>query len=135
VTIQVEVLVPDRSLWSGTADQVIAKTLDGDIGVLGGHAPVFGVLVEGSLVRILGPSGGSDASGDSSGEVRAAVTGGFLSVTEEKVTVLAADALLGAEVDTTAAKQEEDTATAQEGPDSPEARYARARLRAAGEQA
>jgi F-type H+-transporting ATPase subunit epsilon len=126
VTIQVEVLVPDRSLWSGTADQVIAKTLDGDIGVLGGHAPVFGVLVEGSLVRILGPSGG---------EVRAAVTGGFLSVTEEKVTVLAADALLGAEVDTTAAKQEEDTATAQEGPDSPEARYARARLRAAGEQA
>jgi F-type H+-transporting ATPase subunit epsilon len=128
VTIQVEVLVPDRSLWSGTADQVIAKTLDGDIGVLGGHAPVFGVLVEGSLVRILGPDHG-DA------EVRAAVTGGFLSVTEEKVTVLAADALLGAEVDTTAAKQEEDTATAQEGPDSPEARYARARLRAAGEQA
>ncbi len=128
MTVRVEVLVPDRSLWSGTADQVIAKTLDGDIGVLGEHAPVFGVLVEGSLVRILGPDHG-DA------EVRAAVTGGFLSVTEEKVTVLAADALLGAEVDTTAAKQEEDTATAQEGPDSPEARYARARLSAAGEQA
>jgi F-type H+-transporting ATPase subunit epsilon len=125
VSIRVEVLVPDRSLWSGTADRVIAKTQDGDIGVLGGHAPVFGVLVEGSLVRILGPSP----------EVRAAVTGGFLSVTEDKVTVLAADALLGTEVDTASAKQEADTATAQEGPDSPEARYARARLRAAGEQA
>jgi len=141
VTVRVEVLVPDRSLWSGTADQVIAKTLDGDIGVLGGHAPVFGVLAEGSLVRILGPSEGDGSGSASPGsaprtpEIRAAVTGGFLSVTEDKVTVLAADALLGPEVDTSAAKQEADTATAQEGPDSPDARYAKARLRAAGEQA
>jgi F-type H+-transporting ATPase subunit epsilon len=133
VTIRVEVLVPDRSLWSGTADQVIAKTLDGDIGVLGGHAPVFGVLSEGSLVRILGPaSGGVPAE---NGEIRAAVTGGFLSVTAEKVTVLAASAVLGTEVDATRARQDADTATAQEGADSPEARYARSQLRAAGEQA
>jgi F-type H+-transporting ATPase subunit epsilon len=128
VSVRVEVLVPDRSLWSGTADQVIAKTLDGDIGVLGGHSPMFGVLQEGSLVRILGPSGASE-------EIRAAVTGGFLSVTEEKVTVLAASAVLGAEVDTTRARQEADTATAQDGPDSPEARFARSQLRAAGQQA
>jgi F-type H+-transporting ATPase subunit epsilon len=129
VSVLVEVLVPDRSLWSGTADQVIAKTLDGDIGVLGGHSPMFGVLSEGSLVRILSPA---DSPGS---EVRAAVTGGFLSVTEEKVTVLAASAVLGAEVDTTQARQEADTATAQDGPDSPEARYARSQLRAAGQQA
>lgn len=129
MTIQVEVLVPDRALWSGTADQVIAKTLEGDIGVLGGHAPVFGVLVEGSLVRILNPSDASDS------EIRAAVTGGFLSVTTEKVSVLAAQALLGAEVDTPQARQEADEATASDGPDSPSARYARAQLRAAGEQA
>lgn len=128
MSVRVEVLVPDRSLWSGTADQVIAKTLDGDIGVLGGHSPMFGVLQEGSLVRILGPSGASE-------EIRAAVTGGFLSVTEEKVTVLAASAVLGAEVDTTRARQEADTATAQDGPDSPEARFARSQLRAAGQQA
>jgi F-type H+-transporting ATPase subunit epsilon len=133
VTVRVEVLVPDRSVWSATAEQVIAKTLDGDIGVLGGHAPVFGVLSEGSLVRILAPSsGGVPAEG---GEIRAAVTGGFLSVTEEKVTVLAASAELGTEVDTTRARQDADTATAQDGPDSPEARYARSQLRAAGEQA
>jgi F-type H+-transporting ATPase subunit epsilon len=128
VSVRVEVLVPDRSLWSGTADQVIAKTLDGDIGVLGGHSPMFGVLQEGSLVRILGPSGAVE-------EIRAAVTGGFLSVTEEKVTVLAASAVLGAEVDTTRARQEADTATAQDGPDSPEARFARSQLRAADQQA
>jgi len=128
VSVRVEVLVPDRSLWSGTADQVIAKTLDGDIGVLGGHSPMFGVLQEGSLVRILGPSEAVE-------EIRAAVTGGFLSVTEEKVTVLAASAVLGAEVDTTRARQEADTATAQDGPDSPEARFARSQLRAAGQQA
>ena len=128
MSVRVEVLVPDRSLWSGTADQVIAKTLDGDIGVLGGHSPMFGVLQEGSLVRILGPSEAVE-------EIRAAVTGGFLSVTEEKVTVLAASAVLGAEVDTTRARQEADTATAQDGPDSPEARFARSQLRAAGQQA
>jgi len=127
VTLRVEVLVPDRALWSGTADQVIAKTLDGDIGVLGGHSPVFGVLVEGSLVRILGAENTSD-------EIRAAVTGGFLSVTEEKVSVLAADALLGAEVDASTARTEADSATAADGPDSAAARYARAQLRAAGEQ-
>jgi F-type H+-transporting ATPase subunit epsilon len=126
------VLVPDRALWSGTADQVIAKTLDGDIGVLGGHAPVFGVLVEGSLVRILGPSDGGDGSGRTP-EIRAAVNGGFLSVTEDKVSVLAAGAVLGVEVDAAEARQDADSATAEDGPESAAARYARARLRAAGE--
>jgi hypothetical protein len=51
------------------------------------------------------------------------------------VSVLAASAVLGAEVDTTRARQEADTATAQDGPDSPEARFARSQLRAAGQQA
>ena len=34
---------------------VIAKTLDGDLGVMTGHSPVLGILAEGSLVRILDP--------------------------------------------------------------------------------
>jgi F-type H+-transporting ATPase subunit epsilon len=128
VTVRVEVLVPDRELWSGTADMVIAKTMDGDIGVYAGHAPMFGILSEGSLVRIVEPETGGD-------EVRAAVTSGFLSITAERVSVLAAGAVLGDEVDRTRARQDAETATAEAGPDSPEARYARAQLRAAGEQA
>jgi hypothetical protein len=57
VTLHVELLMPDRSLWSGSAEMVIAKTIDGDIGVLTGHSPVFGILSPGSLVRIQPESG------------------------------------------------------------------------------
>ena len=52
MTLHVELLMPDRSLWSGEAGMVIAKTIDGDIGILTGHSPVFGILSPGSLVRI-----------------------------------------------------------------------------------
>ena len=50
--MHVELLMPDRSLWSGEAGMVIAKTIDGDIGILSGRAPVFGILSPGSMVRI-----------------------------------------------------------------------------------
>ena len=53
MTFRVALVVPDRELWSGEARTVIAKTTEGDIGVLTGHSPVFGVLAEGSLVEIL----------------------------------------------------------------------------------
>jgi len=46
----VELVTPEGQIWSGDAQRVIAKTLDGDIGVLTGHAPVLGILAEGSLV-------------------------------------------------------------------------------------
>ena len=136
MTLHVELLVPDRELWSGEAGLVIAKTLDGDIGVLTDHAPVFGMLAEGSLVRIRdvpGHEGTADA-------VRAAVSGGFLSVSDNRVSILAARAQLATEVDTSTVRQDLDAAIAEAGSpaaaeESPDARYARAQLRAAGEQA
>ncbi len=88
--MHVALVVPDRELWSGEARTVIAKTTEGDIGVLSGHAPVFGILAEGSLVEILS---------DDAEPVRAAVSGGFLSVANDKVSILAAHAQLGDEVD------------------------------------
>jgi F-type H+-transporting ATPase subunit epsilon len=127
VTLQVALVVPDRQLWSGQASMVIAKTTEGDIGVLTGRAPVFGVLAEGSLVEIVG----TDET-----RVRAAVSGGFLSVADDKVSILAAQAQLGAEVDTEEARRELDTALAEapSGPEEPaDAKYARALLRAAGQ--
>jgi len=136
VTLHVELLMPDRSLWSGEAGLVIAKTLDGDIGVQTGHAPVFGILSPGSLVRIREVPG-SDNTGD---VVRAAVRDGFLSVTGDRVSILASVGELAGEIDVTTAKSELDEATAEAGSasaadESTEVRYARARLRAAGEQA
>ena len=70
--------------------------------------------------------------------MRAAVSGGFLSVADNRVSILAAQAQLGAEVDKEEARRELDTALsdAGTGPEEPaEAKYARALLRAAGDQA
>ena len=127
MTLHVALVVPARELWSGDASMVIAKTTEGDIGVLTGRAPVFGVLAEGSLVEIV--------SGDET-RVRAAVSGGFLSVADDKVSILAAQAQLGPEVNADEAQRELDTALAEAGtgPEEPaDAKYARALLRAAGQ--
>jgi F-type H+-transporting ATPase subunit epsilon len=128
VTLHVALVIPDRELWSGEARTVIAKTTEGDIGVLSGHSPVFGILAEGSLVEIL----------TEESSVQAAVSGGFLSVAGDQVSILAAEAQLGQDVDKEVTRRELDTALAEASPaaeDTPEAKYARALLRAAGDQA
>ena len=53
MTLRVELVAPEGEIWAGDAQRVIAKTLDGDIGILTGHTPVLGILAEGSIVRIL----------------------------------------------------------------------------------
>ena len=128
MTLRVALVVPDRELWSGEARTVIAKTTEGDIGVLTGHSPVFGILAEGSLVEIL----------TEESSVKAAVSGGFLSVADDQVSILATQAQLGEEVDVEVAREELAAALAEGSPaaeDTAEARYARALLRAAGDQA
>jgi F-type H+-transporting ATPase subunit epsilon len=128
VTLQVELVIPEGELWAGPAEMIIAKTLDGDIGVLTGHAPVIGILAEGSLVRIK-----PDGSGE---DVVAAVSGGFFSVSDDRVSVLARQAELGARVDTTSAQTALDAALeagAADGEEPSEVRYYRALLRAAGD--
>lgn len=137
MTLHVELLMPDRSLWSGEAGMVIAKTIDGDIGIQPGHSPVFGILSPGSLVRIREIPGDENPATD---EVRAAVRDGFLSVTDNRVSILASTGELAADVEVPAAQAELSDATAAAGSaaaaeESVEVRYARARLRAVGEQA
>jgi F-type H+-transporting ATPase subunit epsilon len=141
VTLHVEVVVADRELWAGDAGMVIAKTLDGDIGLLAGHPPVLGILAEGSVVRILDPAGDTSAAtvAAAGGEITAAVSGGFLSISDDRVSILAVEAQLGAEVDKSTARSDLESALTGAGSPSPaeeptEARYARAQLRAAGEQ-
>jgi F-type H+-transporting ATPase subunit epsilon len=127
VTLHVALVVPDRELWSGQASTVIAKTSEGDIGVLTGHSPVFGVLTEGSVAEIV-----TDET-----RVRAAVSGGFLSVADDRVSILAAQAELAGEINVEQTREELAAALAEATPgadDSPAVRYARARLRAAGSQ-
>jgi F-type H+-transporting ATPase subunit epsilon len=135
VSLRVELVVPDGEIWSGHARMVIAKTLEGDVGILTSHPDVLGILVEGSVVRVLDPEQGSaDSAG--SGEVRAAVSSGFLSVHDDRVSILARQAELGSQVDQAAVRAELDASASEAGPgeeETVEVKYSRARLRAAGD--
>ena len=79
--LEVELVAVEEKIWSGTADMVVARTTEGELGVLPGHAPLLGQLAEPSQVRV--KSGGSEAASD--------VSGGFVSVTGTGVAILAED--------------------------------------------
>lgn len=87
-TLHVELVAVEREVWSGEADFVQARTTEGEIGILPGHAPLLGELAEGYDVRIV-QQGGS--------ELVVNVSGGFLSVTEQGVTILAESATMPGE--------------------------------------
>lgn len=120
--LHVELVAVDRNVYSGEATMVIARTTEGEIGVLPGHAPLLGELAEGGVVTITETGGG---------QVVAAVHGGFLSVTDEGVTVLAEVAEMAADIDASRAQAALDRAKS-EGDDLA-ARRAEGRLRAAGQ--
>jgi F-type H+-transporting ATPase subunit epsilon len=122
--MHVELVSVEKALWSGEATAIFARTPEGELGVLPGHAPLLGALEPGWVVRI-------DRVGESS--VKVAVHGGILSVRKDGVAVLGEMAELGEEIDVPRAKAALEAATG----DSPEALAARnralSRLRAAGE--
>lgn len=76
--LQVEVVSADRKVWSGEASMVVARTVEGEIGVLPGHAPLLAVLAEGE-VRV------TPVSGE---QVTATLSGGFVSVEHDRVTIV-----------------------------------------------
>src|ERR1051326_8063990 len=94
--MSVELVAVERKVWSGKASSVFAETTEGELGVLPGHTPLLGELVEGGIVKI------DTADGET---VTAAVFGGFLSITGEKVSVLAEAAELAEEIDPKAARE------------------------------
>jgi F-type H+-transporting ATPase subunit epsilon len=124
--LQVELVSPERILFSGEAEMVIARTIGGgDIAFLAGHAPFLGALDIG-VVRIRTGAGG--------GEERAAVHGGFVEVSNNKVTILSDVAELASQVDVGRARAAADRAeaavrSAGEGDADSEAALRRARVR------
>jgi F-type H+-transporting ATPase subunit epsilon len=126
-TMQVELVSVERPIWSGEANAVYARTTEGEIGVLPGHAPMLGALAPGWLVRI------QQADGV---EQRVAVHGGVLSVRADGVSVLAEIAETAAEVDVARARAALERLGNGTDEETVAARHrAQARLRAAGEQA
>ena len=77
MTLNVELVSPTERVWSGEATSVSARTIDGDLGILTGHTPLFGVLVDGK-VSITGVDGSTSDFN---------VSGGFLSVSNNRVSV------------------------------------------------
>ncbi|GAA1421099.1 F0F1 ATP synthase subunit epsilon [Corynebacterium durum] len=103
--IAVELVAVERMLWSGQASIVTAQTTEGEIGVLPGHEPMLGQLVDNGVVVI------RPVDGD---KLVAAVQGGFLSISEDKVTILAefavwVDEIDVAEAEAAAASDDEET--------------------------
>mgnify|MGYP000437958815 CR=1 FL=1 len=83
-TLRVELVAADQAVWTGDAKMVIAKTIEGEIGLLPGHEPMLAILGAGE-VRITLPAGEI---------IKASAEDGFLSVEHDVVTVVARHAQL-----------------------------------------
>ncbi len=87
--LHVNLVAVDRKIWSGAASMVVAKTLEGEIGILPRHEPVLALLAN-SPVRITTTDGKV---------IQAAVHGGFFAVDSDNVSILAETAELSGEID------------------------------------
>jgi F-type H+-transporting ATPase subunit epsilon len=82
--LRVSVVSADQEIWSGLAKQIIARTTEGEIGILPGHEPILAILGAGE-VRVTGTDGTV---------VTANAADGFLSVENNNVTIVARNAEL-----------------------------------------
>ena len=107
----VELVTPERVLFSGEAEFVVLRSDGGEIMFLPHHADFVGA-VDICVVRIASVEGESEA-----GEVRAAMAGGFVHVADNTVTVLAGIAELADDIDVPRARRGLESAEAGEGDD------------------
>lgn len=116
--MDVQLVAVERRVWSGKATFVFARTTEGEIGILPRHIPMLAELVDSEAVRI-------DSVDE--GQLYFAVFGGFLSISEEGVSILAEQVELRDEIDVDAAR------TDLESSDEQTAARAKVRLRVAGQ--
>ena len=78
--LHVELVAVEERVWTGEVEMVLARTTEGELGIMPHHAPLLGQLAEpGQVIPRI-------ADGE---DLEYTVDGGFLSVTEEGVTILA----------------------------------------------
>ena len=82
--LKVSVVASDHDVWSGEATMVVARTVEGQIGILAGHEPMLAILASGEVRVTL--SGGE--------KIVAEAADGFLSVANDVVTIVARKAEL-----------------------------------------
>lgn len=78
-SLKVEMVAADRKVWEGEAKFVRARSVAGELGILPGHTPLLGILVEGDVTI-------EDLDG---ARQTVTVDGGFLSVDSNVVTIVA----------------------------------------------
>jgi F-type H+-transporting ATPase subunit epsilon len=124
--MQVELVAADRLVWSGEAKMVIARTTEGDVGILPNHAPVLSLMVHGIV----------DVTTSDDETWVAAVDAGFLSVANNRISILSEHAEMSHDIDLEKARADFERCKS-EGADDEEARlkaesaWAEARVRAA----
>lgn len=83
--LNVDLVAADRKIWSGSATMVVAKTAEGEIGLLSGHEPMLAIMVPGQI-RITVAEGKP--------VIAETAAGGFLSIESDTVTLVVKDATL-----------------------------------------
>ncbi len=97
MSLVVRVVAPDKTVWDDEAEEVILPSTTGQLGILGGHAPLLTALDTGVLrVR---------ATGGSKEWTSIALMGGFAEVEEDEVTILVNGAELGSSIDASEAEK------------------------------
>lgn len=124
--MQVELVAADRLVWSGEAKMVIARTTEGDVGILPNHAPMLSLMVQGIV----------DVTTSDNETWIAAVDAGFLSVANNRISILAEHAEMSHDIDLEKARADlERTKTEgakdDEAIEKAEQAWAEARIRAA----
>lgn len=93
-TVTVNIVTPDGPVYDSEVTMVIAKTTSGEIGVLAGHIPMVAPLAIGAVKLKLA---------DGTTEV-AAISGGFIEVRPDKISILAPSAEVASTIDVARAK-------------------------------
>ena len=124
--MQVELVAADRLVWSGEARMVVARTTEGDVGILPDHAPMLSLMVDGVV----------DVTTSEGETWIAAVDAGFLSVAANRISILSEHAQMSHEVDLETARADLERARAagerdDEAEQAATRAWAEARIRAA----
>jgi F-type H+-transporting ATPase subunit epsilon len=119
--LQLELVAADRLVWSGQVSSVITRTTEGELGILANHAPLMAVLV-GTTVEVRPIEGERWV---------AAIDGGFLSVANNRVSILVEEAEMSGDIDVERARRDlEQARTADDDGGEQAARHAEARIQA-----
>jgi F-type H+-transporting ATPase subunit epsilon len=123
--MQVELVAADRLVWSGEATMVIARTTEGDVGILPNHAPMLSLMVDG-IVDVTTVEGETWV---------AAVDAGFLSVAGNRISILSEHAEMSHDIDLERARADLDRCQAagenpDDAADAAAKAWAEARIRA-----